>query len=372
MRWPEGKPEETWYECEHCAAHWTDAERVVAIRRGEWRPTAPFNGKRGYFLNGIYSPFKAHRGFANRLHEMAAKFLEAKRGGIEELKFWTNTFLAETWDEQGSEGIEPKVLNERCEAYTPVTLPTGAVLVTGSADVQKDRIEILWTAIGNEEETWGVEVVKVHGDTENPATWKALSAACERVFKRTDGVELRPVALTIDIHYRPRATKAWVANHGTRLRVFPVFGLPQGASSQPTLIQLRPSGSYSIATDYAKDIVFARLRIQEPGPRYMHFPHEFGFDEDWFRQLTCERVVTKYVKGFAKRYYEKTSGVRNEAIDQEVYALACLDILRPNIPIIASNLHPPDAQLQPAPQAKPRTFQIAGPRRGGWVNGWRQ
>jgi phage terminase large subunit GpA-like protein len=254
------------------------------------------------------------------------------------------------------------------EDYTPQTLPAGVVLVVSGADVQKDRIEAEWIGVGLEEETWGIQNIVVHGDTELPATWRKLSDAIEAAqFKRVDGIELRVTAMAIDIHFRPKATKAWIASHGTRSMVYPVFGI---GAAQPTLVQLRPTGSWSVAGDYAKDIIYARLKIQEHGPRYMHFPRSYS--DDWFRQLTCERVITKYTHGFPKRVYEKTSGVRNEAIDKRVYALACLDILRPNIPVIASKLktQPGAKQLEPQQQQK-RGFVNTGPRRGGWVSGWK-
>lgn len=368
VRWDEGKPESAYYECSSCAYRMQDAERVAAIRAGQWRATAPFNGKRGYFLNGIYSTFKPKRGFSSRLHQMAVEFLEAKRGGPDQLKTWTNTFLAETCEDEG-ERIEPGILAERLEDYTPQSLPDKIALIVSGADVQKDRIELEYVGVGLDEETWGIENVVVHGDTELPSTWSKLSDVIDAVrFKRVDGLELRLTALAIDIHFRPKATKGWISNHGTHVRVYPVFGI---GVSQPTLVQLRPTGSWSIPTDYAKDIIYARLRIQEPGPRYQHFPR--SYTDDYFRQLTCERAMTKYIRGFPKRVYEKTAGVRNEAIDKRVYALACLDILRPNIPIIAEKLKAQKSGQpvqQPTSQPK-RQFVRMPPRRGGWVSGWR-
>ncbi len=363
VKWPEGKPEDAYYECER-GCRWDDDFRIQAIRKGEWRPTAPFNGKRGYYLNGIYSPFKPKRGFKSRLHQMATDFLEAKAGGPETLKVWTNTFLAETWEEAGEKIDFSSVVN-RCEDYAPDRLPNDVVLIIGGADVQKDRIEIEWIGVGNEEETWGIDDVKVIGDTEKPETWQRLGQALERKFKRADGVEIAPTALAIDIHYRPKQTRDWCQKHGTRVMVFPVFGI---GSTQPTLVVDRYNKHYgqrtwSIAGDHAKDIIFSRLKIDMPGPRYCHFPRGFGYNDEWFKQLTSEKAVTRYVKGYPRRIYEKSSGARNEALDKRVYQLACLDILRPNIPAIA-------AQLKPGEKGQGREM-VSGPRRSGWVTGYR-
>jgi phage terminase large subunit GpA-like protein len=219
-----------------------------------------------------------------------------------------------------------------------------------------------------DEETWGIEDLRVIGDTEKPETWERLGNEIERaLFKREDGIELRPVALAIDIHYRPRQTREWCQRHGTRCMVFPVFGI---GGQQPTLVVDRWNKHYaqrtwSVQDDLAKDILFARLRINTPGPRYCHFPRGHGYDERWFAQLTAERAVTRYIRGFPKRVYEKTSGVRNEAIDKRKYALAALDILRPNLPALAAQLKPKDKN---APPGNPVT---TGARRSGWVTGWK-
>ena len=364
VRWQSGREAQAWYECERCGEHWTDADRVAAIRAGEWRATAPFTGKRGYWLSGIYSPFRAKRGYASRLHQMVIEFLEAK-SNTETHKTWVNTFLAETWEEQ-AERIESTELTRRLESYTPDRLPDNILLVIGGADVQRDRVEIEWIGVGRDEETWGIEALVVTGDTELPSTWQRVSQACERVYRRTDGVELRPVALAIDIHFRSRATKQWIASHGTRLRVYGVFGI---GSFQPTLTRLRPNGCWSIATDQAKEIIYSRLRIAEQGPRYMHFPR--SYTDDWFRQLTCERVITKYTHGFARRVFVKAAGVRNEALDVRVYSLACLDILRPNMEEIARSLAAPAAQRQGV--VRRGGGPIRGPSIGGgaWMSGIR-
>ena len=366
VKWEKENLEGAWYQCESCEAHWTDADRVAAIRAGEWRATAPFNGKRGYFLNGIYSPFKAKRGFKSRIHQMVVEFLEAKAGGVEMLKTWTNTFLAETW-EDASERIEPSALESRLEDYTPETLPDDVVFVFGGADVQKDRIELEWCGLGADDETWGIEALKVFGDTERPETWTMFGNQLKRIFKRRDGVELEPTALAIDFHFKPSIVKRFSISHGTKCMVFPVIGV--GTTRQPNSVQHRMAQDglhyWTIATDPIKDMIFSRLRITEPGPRYVHLPRGYGYDDEWFRQLTSERVVTKYTKGFPKRIYEKSAGARNEALDMRVYGLAVVQIMNPQIEAIRRGLlnkpKPQPQQVSPALRNEP----------ADWVNGWR-
>jgi phage terminase large subunit GpA-like protein len=80
-----------------------------------------------------------------------------------------------------------------------------------------------------------------------------------------------------------------------------------------------------VGTDTAKAAIFARLKIDEPGPGYMHFPLEY--DDEYFRQLNSESVKTKIYKNRALREWVLKSGYRNEALDINVYNWAALKYL---------------------------------------------
>lgn len=82
----------------------------------------------------------------------------------------------------------------------------------------------------------------------------------------------------------------------------------------PGGVQLWPIGA-----DTAKATIYSRLKMSEPGPGYYHFP--IGVDEEYFIQLTAEKLVTRYVKGYPRLEWVKV-GPRNEALDCEVYCLA--------------------------------------------------
>src|SRR5690606_31106961 len=59
-------------------------------------------------------------------------------------------------------------------------------------------------------------------------------------------------------------------------------------------VQLWPIGVYA-----AKAEIYARLKIIQPGPRCVHFPH--GLPDAYFIQLTSEKLVTRYHKGVARQ-----------------------------------------------------------------------
>jgi phage terminase large subunit GpA-like protein len=67
---------------------------------------------------------------------------------------------------------------------------------------------------------------------------------------------------------------------------------------------------------------FAR-GFAESGPGYLHFPAER--DAEFFRQLTAERVVTRFERGRPIRSWQaKRDGERNETLDTTIYAMAAL------------------------------------------------
>ncbi|MBF0182639.1 MAG: phage terminase large subunit family protein, partial [Magnetococcales bacterium] len=79
---------------------------------------------------------------------------------------------------------------------------------------------------------------------------------------------------------------------------------------------------FVIGVDAAKESIYARLRITKPGPGYCHFPKDR--DAEWFRQLTAEKIRTRYIRGRPIREWHKKDGDRNEALDCRVYAVAAL------------------------------------------------
>ena len=97
---------------------------------------------------------------------MVSTFLEAKKYP-ETLKVFTNTALAESWEEQGHT-IETDPLLARREGYKH-DCPDGVLVITASADLQSDCIEVEWRGWGIQEETWGLCYEVLVGDPSTKA-----------------------------------------------------------------------------------------------------------------------------------------------------------------------------------------------------------
>lgn len=395
VQWPEGHTELAVLVCENpeCKQTITDAQRLKMVLdpRSHWRATARFNGIIGYHLNGLYSPFRTKRGYKTRLHQAAAQFLEAKHRGRLALMVWVNTFLAETFEDVGDR-IEQTDLLRRRENYGPA-LPGEALLLTLSVDVQGDRLEAEVTAWGDQYESWGVQYLILPGSPLQPQVWRDLDALLEQTWKTADGRMLNLVCTTIDSSYSTDEVLAYTKPRFGR-RVYAVRG--SNIASQPLIGTLsrnnrRRAPVYRVGTDTAKNMIHGRLKLEDPGPGYMHFPRgdSFGFDATYFSGLTAEEPRTVYVKGMPRRVWVRIRP-RNEPLDLRVYACAAVAILQPDwsvltrkLPISRSTTYTLKQEAPPSGDPEPKTVKNkttpppplskpAAARRRSFTRSWRK
>lgn len=358
-------PKNPHYVCEHCGSCWSDAMRNRAISQGEWKATRPFNGVAGFHLNALYSPWVV-------LADAVEEFLAAQKDPMR-LKTFVNTFLGETWEDQG-EGVDDMELFQRRENYEGV--PEDAALLTAGVDVQDDRLEVEVVGWGAGEESWCVDYHVLQGDPSSPQLWKQLDEVLLQTFEHPIGKPMIIRATCIDSGgHHTRAVYNYAKTRAGH-RVFAIKGV--GGEGKP--IVGRPSKNnigkvplYPVGVDTAKELLYARLRQNEAGPGYCHF-HD-RLDEEHFRQLTAEKQVMRYHKGYPKRGWIKTR-TRNEALDVRVYAIAALSILNVNMDSIAkryfSDIEKSEDLSVSTEEANPLfNARQAARRKGGFANNWR-
>jgi phage terminase large subunit GpA-like protein len=201
-------------------------------------------------------------------------------------------------------------------------------LLTAGVDVQGDRIEVQVVGWGRDEESWVVDYRILWGDPSGPRLWADLDTFLRTAYvhaKAVPDLAIRAVAVDTGGHH----TKAAYEFCRTRLarRIWAIKG--RGGPGVPVWPR-RPTRTnkgkiplFLVGVDAVKDAIYARLKLAEPGPGAVHFPRRL--DADYFRQLTAERVVTRFEKGRPIRSWQpKRDGERNEALDTFVYATAAL------------------------------------------------
>jgi phage terminase large subunit GpA-like protein len=119
---------------------------------------------------------------------------------------------------------------------------------------------------------------------------------------------------------------------------------------------------YSIGVDAGKADIMGALKVQEPGPKYCHFPKgvERGYDNAFFNGLLSEKLVMKTDRGRTRWAWEKLPGhERNEALDCRNYALAALRVLDPDMDRVEQRLRQRGESKAPAqaPRARKRAVK---------------
>lgn len=369
VQWPKDEPAKAQYCCDECGALFNDAQRLASIRKGEWRATGPFNGRAGFHINELYSPWSS-------MAEMAQNFLEAKKSP-ETLKTFINTSLGETWEEQG-ERIDETGLLERCEKY-PDQVPARGLVLTAGVDVQGDRIELEVVAWGAGEESWNIDYRVIPGDPSASDVWQLLDDALDATYRHQSGTQLHIAATCIDSgglhtqivyeYCKARSAKRIFAVKGVAGPGRPVVQISRAQRSK----QKRTVDLYTVGVDDAKGIIYARLRNDEPGPGYCHFPVDR--QPEYFSQLTAEKLVTKYHRGFPRKEWVQTRP-RNEALDCRVYAYAALKILNPVWAAIEKRIKPTEKPKQepditPIERLTNARKRRPARRRGGYATSWK-
>jgi len=361
VKWDKDKPETAYYACDSCGSVWDDAKRNRSVRKGEWVATADFTGVAGFHINGLYSPW-------TMLADAVRDFLIAKKAP-DTLRVFVNTFLAETWEDQG-ETVGDIRFDDREEEFG-ANIPDDIVVITAGIDVQDDRLELELVGWGRDEESWSLDYKTLYGDPSTPHLWNDLDNILKASYTTESGRQLGIRAACVDSggHYtqavynfvRPREGRRIFAIKGMAGEQRPLVGRP--SKNNIGKIKLFTVGTFPI-----KELIFSRLKIQSEGAGYCHFPA--GRSDEYYQQLAnSEKIVTKYQKGFPRREFVKTR-TRNEALDCRVYAYAALCILSLNINAVADRVvNAPEPETEPQPQ-QPNPL-ARRPRQGGFVNSWR-
>ena len=359
VQWKDSDPDTAAYMCDECGTLWTDSDRRWSIRNGRWIGKTDYNGVAGFSISGLYSPWTP-------LSDGVREFYSVKKNP-EQLRVWTNTYLGQPFEDAG-EQVDDFMLAERRESMPYV--PDDVVLLTAGVDVQDNRLEISIIGFGRDDESYVIDHVTLYGDPSTPQLWTNLDSNLNRQFETESGREIAIRGACVDSggHFTNSVYAYCKKNQGRR--IFAIKGV--GGEGKPMIG--RPSKNniakcplFPVGVNTAKDLVFARMKIQEPGPGYIHFSDVLN--EEYFRQLTAEKVVTRFHKGFKKRIFEKIRP-RNEALDCMVYALAAYGILGVDVNSFADR-----AQKQEVKSAETATKTAKNnfvPRTGrGFTNSWR-
>jgi len=329
------RPETSRYICPHCGEAWTDAEKNRNVRKGKWVATAHFYGIAGFYINELYSPFPG-----STLQILMEKYLTAQAllatGDDTKMRAFVNSSEGLSY-EYKSDLAKAETLSERAEDYEEKTVPWGGMVLSAGVDVQHDRLAVVVRAWGRGSESWLVYWGEIHGQTLVPdaGAWQDLDLLLDGGFPHVSGHVLPIRAASIDssdgaltdtvyAYVRRRQARGYMAIKGASEQsgaVREIFSKPKESIDLNKKQKAHPSGvrPYIVGTNRAKDlIVEGRFQLAGSGPGRYHWYKSVR--PDYWEQITSEiKVPHKTVKN--RKVWAKKSGVRNEALDCEVYAL---------------------------------------------------
>lgn len=358
LSWPDGKPLEASYYCEHCGEEIPERYKTKMLEAGVWIPKNPGHETVGFFINSLYSPLGWYS-----WGDIANDYVKAKREyetekKTEKMRTFTNTVLGETYKEPG-EAPEWKRIYLRREDYKIGFVPKGVLFLTCGVDVQKDRIEAEVVGWGKNKESWSITYEVFNGDPAKEEVWKDLEDFIGKTFEGERASY--PIRLTaVDSGFLTQHVYNFVRKFPPN-RVIAVKGVDSLSMivGTPKVVDAKFGGKvhrrgvkvWNVGTSVLKSELYGWLKQDQPigdektPAGFCHFPE---YDEEYFKQLTAEKVVIKRNrKGYAVSEWIKERE-RNEALDCRIYNRAAASMVG------LDRLRERDAErLEKSPVAKP-------------------
>ncbi|MCU4481341.1 phage terminase large subunit family protein [Acinetobacter ursingii] len=342
------------YRCECCQEVWSDGERIAAIRNAEklghgWKAELPYKGHISFHAPEMLSTFR-------KMSDIVQSYLD--KLALDDLQVFVNVSLGETFEENADK-VDADSLQNRAEEYK-ATVPLGGVYLTCGIDMQMDRLELEIVAWGVGEESWSIDYRVLWGDPLGEEVWQDLDDVLEETYMHESGSQLNISAACLDTGGTNGYTQAayeYIKSRRNR-KLFAIkgrggWGLPivQSPQRKQSGKDKRKIDLFIVGTDEAKLVVTRRLTLEKGGPGYCHFPIQR--EAEWYKQLTAEKLVLRYIKGQPIREWHKPDRARNEGLDCRVYALAALKIMQPNLKRIMERLQQQDVEPIQENEAKP-------------------
>lgn len=336
LEWPEGRARhihETPGPGQVLAEGDRDPHAIWAMIRGRLCRYLPkYTKALSWHVSALYSPL----GWFSWTRAVK-QYLESKKGGYDEETgesleqvFW-NTVAGEAYEIAGE---QPKVniLRQRAESCEQGKIPAEGLVLVGAVDVQGDRLEVEIDAYGEGEECWIVDFQVIAGDPSKRgagSVWEELAKLRDKAYAHAGGQTMRMLAMAVDSGYLTQDVYDFCRRYAHR-HVFATKG--DGSAGKPVLsrpvwVDVDHQGKkikrgvqlWHIGTDTAKERLYRRLDLAEPGPGFHHLPR--WLPEEYFEQLTAEKLIRRMARGVEKREWIKTRE-RNEALDLKILCYA--------------------------------------------------
>lgn len=355
-----------WYECQTCKARIEDSRKPKMLEAGNWVSegreidrSGRISGDRvaskrvGFHLSSLYSPWRT---FA----EMAGEFIRAE-GDLPATMNFRNSRLAEPFEERGS-SREPTLVRQKSEAAKNFgragmhrVVPSWAVLLLATADVQKDHIYWIVTAwgYGQKSKRIAVGVSPTLEDSYSQVFSPSIDFTAE-----TGGV-VYVQTITYDAKYRKDEVTKFAQSDPNRIHLSQ--GNPHyfGPIAEQKIEKASGVVIWKINTMQSKDTLH-RLMTDPNDPTHWQAYPNIG-DEYCSHMASEHKIIDPQKKTWT--WVPKTSGQPNHWWDCEANATAIATAMGAALPL------PAEAKPQPIPAEPEKNDRDWGERPSNWMDG---
>lgn len=307
------------YVCQECGCEIEDTDKPKMLREGKWRAVkkrgigAPKTV--GFWLSSLYSIFL-------KWSDIAEEFLDSK-DDPEKFQNFTNSWLAEPWEDTKLKTSEELVLQRQAE-IPEFIVPEWAELITAGVDVQETSLYYSIRAFGEYTTSQNL----THGQV---LSFAEIEQIMNGEFPTEDGRKMIVNLALIDSGFQADATYDFCIDNSD-------WALPCKGASNPmqdrykiSKVDKTDSKAYGMKLVWVdgeqyKDSIAARMRKENGKGSWMVYK---GCDEEYAKQVTAEHKVF-VTAGNGKRrlkWVKKHSHADNHYLDCEVYAMAAAEIL---------------------------------------------
>lgn len=351
------------YVCPNCERDIDDGLKGEMLARGSWIPEAitveewlhgdarrnDREAYRSYHLWSGYSPWCTWS-------RIASQWLRSQ-GDPKKLMNWTNSWLAEPWEDRVEAPTQEQVDAAKVKGFRHGTVPDGVLVLTAGVDVQADRLWVVVRGWGYDDHAWLVFAgsVKDFDELEDllfRQPWLRARLGLKLVF--VDSRHRRPEVMEFARNHRSVVRMAQGVD-----REGPVDFTTQKLEKHPDTGQPLASSLliWSITVARFKDQVAER----QANPSLWHIPEDVP--DAYKRQVASEHKVRRRSRARERMMWIARPGHdANHCWDCEVYAMAAAKAIR--VELLRTGGDDVDAGAAPS-SPPPRGERIRRRRDGG-------
>lgn len=347
FKWVDSDPETVGHLCPHCGVLQSQGDYLSVAEDGFWQGDdgstidhgGVFRDASGneiapprHVAFHVWTAYSPAVTWSQLVREFMDAHEKAQKGDISGLTTFWNATLGQTWEGE-IDRTDAEELKDRAQAQGrfPLRLvPKDCLLLLAGADTQDNRIEVAVWGYGRGSQMWTIDHRVFFGNPAEDQVWRDVSEYLfEMRFAREKGPDMSIYGTAIDSGGHHSNAVYEFSRRNKARRVYAVRGRPTGEKNikdgaGQVDIDWRGKRAkkgvilWHVGTNLAKDLIYGRLQVPNPGPGFVNLSHELS--DEWFRQFSGEvRATRRTASGSQSRW--TATRKRVEALDCAVYTV---------------------------------------------------